>query len=511
MAFESRALTRKNIAVNRKSSRDAAAEMEQLASWSESFVEAGLYKQTPESKKGGDISRFNHGNHNSEPFFRKMQSSFQEAERLRQQCRTAAHTFSSRRQEEKVSLEHIDRSIQGAKEAVDFARAAVLPDINGHLGSPGAPAKLGHLSIPKTIKEVPAVGWTSQGPAAEATLLPADAVQTMLPPLSEETWSKYDPQEAEYPNQKVETPLHASSSFGSSTGEVSPIRKPKAAAEQQDERAAQTATAVAEGQEEDEVSEVSSCEGSSAGEGDWPPKPPMSRFKTQWSFSDRFKARAKKEIEAAAADKEKQLAIRPPAPDQAAMETIQDETLNWVNKFFELSVHTEFHFKGALPIMIMFILDNIYPTKMQAWIKVDWRVQYTASVDRNRAVLKNYWNLVNMEKAKEFRPDSTHLRLEMAFTGTLHEKLDFLRLMKRWHDQRVHNSHKYDPFKRRIEIMNLCVKYGYKVDMPSWVNGPRTVLPEKPMKEQPPSGAFEKMPEFMRLIYFLGSPEHQTM
>jgi len=108
-------------------------------------------------------------------------------------------------------------------------------------------------------------------------------------------------------------------------------------------------------------------------------------------------------------------------------------------------------------------------------------------------------------------------------------------LMKRWFDARIHAVGQYDAMARRREFLHTCQKRGHTVEFPSWVlyKDPLfysvafwlAVAVGLVLDEPPPddddfgrsvSAAkaqkdYDAMPEFKRLIWFLGSSEHQHM
>lgn len=244
----------------------------------------------------------------------------------------------------------------------------------------------------------------------------------------------------------------------------------------------------------EEVSEADESEASDA----WPPKPPLLRFKMRVQFSERF---TPSEGKALFTEVNADLAERLEETNNA----LKDMTVGWLNRVFALNVKTEFEFEIGFPIIILVMMDAIYAKRVR-WREVDWRLQYKRALNKNHQVLSTIWAEVNMEKAREFRVENTALRLENMPTAPLREKLDFLRLMKHWFDQRIHNAGPYDPATKRAETVNQCKSWGHAVKFPPWV------IYDKDTEVKPIHQAeFDKMPEYKRLIYFLGSAEHQTM
>merc|ERR1719450_1063776 len=110
-----------------------------------------------------------------------------------------------------------------------------------------------------------------------------------------------------------------------------------------------------------------------------------------------------------------------------------------------------------------------------------------------------------MDKAREFRVENTSHRLEHMPLATVETKLDFLKIMKRWFDARIHNSGPYDPQTKRLTIVRTCKAWGHTVEYPPWILYDKSQEDNVPTKKP---NEFEKMPEFKRLIYYMGSAEH---
>lgn len=246
----------------------------------------------------------------------------------------------------------------------------------------------------------------------------------------------------------------------------------------------------------------------------WPPNPPVLRFKMQMQFSNRFKP---SEGKALFEEMNKDLEER-----MIENKTVQmkDPTVGWINLVFSMKIETEYQFEVGFPIIVLTMLDAIYPKRVR-WREVDWGFQYKRALQKNFAVLETIWSEVNMEKAREFRVENTPLRLENMGNPdvTVKEKLEFVRLMKRWFDQRIHHAGPYDPVAKRHEFVSQCKAWGHTVKFPPWIEfdkkeaqgtavggGMNALIGYNPKKK-----AFDSFPEYKRLIWFLGSPEYQTM
>lgn len=192
---------------------------------------------------------------------------------------------------------------------------------------------------------------------------------------------------------------------------------------------------------------------------------------------------------------------------------IDDPTVGWLNLVFHMDVATEYQFEVGFPIIILTMLDAIYPKRV-LWREVDWRFQYKRALQKNFAVLERIWAEVNMEKAREFRVENTTLRLENIPTSSLQEKLEFLRLMKRWYDQRIHHAGPYDPMAKRQEFVEQCLAWGNTVKFPPWIKfdkDHKVEISEDDARENQKAKEYNTMPEYKRLIWFLGCQEYQTM
>jgi len=153
------------------------------------------------------------------------------------------------------------------------------------------------------------------------------------------------------------------------------------------------------------------------------------------------------------------------------------------------------------------MLDPIYPKRVK-WHQVDWRTQYKRALDKNYFVAMKVWSEVNMEKSREFRYEQTNLRIGNMATASTRERLSFLRLMKRWYEQRINNSGHYDAIKRRQATVEECKLRGMHITFPPFMQCP----PRRPSKESCRSDDgrdmvktdYSTMPEYRRLICRLG-------
>lgn len=231
-------------------------------------------------------------------------------------------------------------------------------------------------------------------------------------------------------------------------------------------------------------------------------------------FSKEFEAEEQKKHRRASldkADESKKL--------QGADEVIQDMTLTWINMYFKLSVYTERQLTAGFPIIVLSMMDVIYPKKVR-WHQVNWNTAYMRALNQNHAVLNKHWYEVNMNKVKDLRQEAVG-HIEATLHATPREKLDFLKQVKRWFDCRVLHSNAYNPVKRRTEMEKQIRLTGRWMKFPVWMEFDKEEIQANRARRPDPkdrkSGKkeattdFEKMPEFRRLLWFLGSSEHQTM
>ncbi|CAK0802340.1 unnamed protein product, partial [Prorocentrum cordatum] len=259
---------------------------------------------------------------------------------------------------------------------------------------------------------------------------------------------------------------------------------------------------------EEELSQASSDDDTETTSDGWPPKPPLLRFKMRELFAGRFKTSEELQLIKEANKSLRRVSeITEVDVKTAAVGEMKDIIIGWLNHFFELTISTQLQMEVGFPVIVMFLLDAIYPRRV-AWCSVDWKLAYRRALAKNFQVLKKMWDEVNMDKAREFRVENTALRLENMQAAALKEKLAFLKQLKRWFDVRVHHAPPYEPLLRRHEIAELCRIRGHTFDFPPWIKH------DKHQKAAPAASntqKFASMPEYKRLIWFLGSPEHQAM
>jgi len=474
------------------------------------------------------VDTYNSGSGN---MLQKMKESTSEAERLRLKCREAALASAARTQHEEIQR-HIDRAKAQAqmnslhhKEAHEAAMASALaldtgysslPNISqeeetaygaGEVLLPGAlePFEVSLKPVELQMEEAPATnkarGMTSDDDLSSAGRPPPIDTGAADAPASAPAAAEADPpeefQEEDFANMdepiiEEEMEAHLDEHIQDRTSDRS---------------------GSGNGSKESSSSQESSS-GSYFSDSDsdkWPPSPPVLRFKMRMQFSQRFKPSEGKEMfQKMNEDLEERFS-------ESKSKELKEPIVSWVNMVFAMTISNEYQFEVGFPIIILTMLDAIYPKRVR-WREVDWGFQYKRALQKNFAVLEMIWAEVNMEKAREFRVGHTTLRLEnlSAPSTQLKDKLEFMKMMKRWFDQRIHHAGPYDPMGKRHEFVEQCKTWGHAVKFPPWILYDKEFSP-KPMSsadfnaESAAKKEFDSFPEYKRLIWFLGSPEYQTM
>lgn len=444
-----------------------------------------------------NIAPYSAGNNNSAPFYRKIRDSHAEAERIRQQCRAASAASEARNNEVPVSLTHTLNQIDDALNTSIYARAAVKKDDSGLVVDRGAPAWLGHLTLPESdfryvakvqddfllpgvvdanidnSEEVRRSSWsTSRVTTAGRTWPPSSASSGQV------GFSELVPFPA--PSRSL-SHSRICDQMGSHDGhDRSDFSRDSS--EDTDTTETETESSMPTASVTDEVDR-------------WPPRPPTLRFKMRMQFSAPFKTPRHKEYETASDNLDQRLKLM--------SDEMKEPIVSWLNVLLALKVERTDQFEVGFPIIILTMLDAIYHKRVR-WQDVDWRLQYKRALQKNYSVLQSIWHDVNMEKAREFRERA--VRLDEIPKASLKDKLEFMKSMKRWFDQRIHSAGPFDPMQKRSDLVRLCKVTGHPVTFPAWVTYDETMF-----KERPEKNLYDQMPEFKRLIGFLGSTEHLTM
>jgi len=198
--------------------------------------------------------------------------------------------------------------------------------------------------------------------------------------------------------------------------------------------------------------------------------------------------------------------------DDAEAVQMNDKDIAYFNLIFKMKVETQFQFEHGFPLMVLFMMDAIYPKKVP-WHKVAWRFNYKYAADKNYEILEQAWNSVEMEKTPHFNPTKTHHRIENMREAILPEKLSFLRTMRAWFDARIYWAPKYNPMERRYALVAECAVKGYQIKYPAWIpfDAVECARHEQRSLKKRQTENWENIPEFRRFMYFMGTPECQEM
>eukprot|EP00747_Dinoflagellata_sp_TGD_P103702 gnl/TRDRNA2_/TRDRNA2_169044_c0_seq2.p1 gnl/TRDRNA2_/TRDRNA2_169044_c0~~gnl/TRDRNA2_/TRDRNA2_169044_c0_seq2.p1 ORF type:complete len:531 (-),score=102.60 gnl/TRDRNA2_/TRDRNA2_169044_c0_seq2:30-1622(-) len=499
------------------------------------------------------------GDHDSASFFSKMEKSFADNERVKQQAALARENSTARLKPEKVSMDNVYYSVQTAQESSFFSSTARIKDNDGLARQDtGAPLWLGHLSMigrPTTTDE------TDGGEVYDVTLPGAVSNDPSRQPSRRE--SQVQEQEKEIfrrpskdrrqsKERKEKSPSPEKDKRGSSRTSSKDIQEAPADRQLPDpiitddtdggisadatrsppnkdfKSESEDATPGGLGSgltsdasnDEGEESESELFSSSELYEDDDERviRPPIAKFKTQTQFSARFKRefdelRCKKEGTEYEGDVD--IAIHGKAVP------VKDPTLAYLNAAFDMQIDTVFYFDVGFPLMFLTMMDAVYPKRVR-WHEVDFRFQYKRALHKNFALLEYLWSDLHMLQCREFRPETTSLRLDAMLTASHKDKMDFLRLMKRWYDSRRHLGGPYDAMVKRYEFLQSCKHMGISVHFPPFIKyneeeakaraaKAREAVMSREAETHSSRTEYKKMPEFKRLIYFLGSPDYGTM
>lgn len=434
-------------------------------------------------------------------FFTRFQASTDEIKRLKAQCRAASEAFGPQK-EDHVSLDHVRKSVMAAKETAKYSLDVLKPEDDG---SPvrfqsASKAWLGHLYVPSVADR-----YLSD---TQEMALPGATETVALPPTKEENERSLDEEFTTIGGtvsptgaQQADNPFAQDRELDAEIGGMMDTDEEQSNADDLDANSQRGDLRRGSGARSDGRGE-SVAETPESQSQKWRAKPPTLRFKNRLQFSEKFKPSTNKHLfEAENADLDDRIG--------AVLEDIKDPMIGWVNTVFAMTIETEYQFEIGFPLIVLTVLDAIYPKRVR-WHKVDWRIQYKRALQNNYQVLEKIWSEVNMEKSREFRFEQTSIRLEHMSRANMAQKLEFVRLLKRWFDQRIHHAGPYDPIKNRREFVEFCRLRGLPVTFPPWMKACRSTSPTV-RKQSTQMGLYRAMPEYKRFIWFLGSPEHQTM
>lgn len=496
------------------------------------------------------LEKWTAGNHDSTVFFKKMGASMADAEKARKTCSGMSQASSARDAAEKVNLDHVRRSVESARGLSTFSRDFVSFDKAGKPQTTlpiTAPGFLKHLQAPG-LPQMPQSGALTSRPQSQQARKQVRSQDSTRPPTQDASGEGFSPLlpsgawdgklagavDADR-TLGVAPPLLPADSFADTDSMMNfgeglsskgpsrqgskeqptlasvPARKSSVTSTRKNS-ARSSIQSQAIMYRQDLFSDDSSDDGESKEE-EWPPPPPILRFRAQCQFSTEFKSSdaMKQEREARKAEEEKSMLL------QGGHDKIDDYTLTWVNKYFKLDVETENQYHAAFPVIMLSMIDVIYPNKIR-WHQVDWNAGYLHAFHRNHAVLEKIWKEINMHKLRDFRADMTALQIEDMVKASIEEKLAFLKTVKRWFDQRVQHSSAYDPIARRTDIDRFVRMTGRFANFPAWmqcdkeaIQAARSVKKGRNAASSSTETEYDKMPEFKRLIWFLGSADHTNL
>eukprot|EP00930_Biecheleria_cincta_P036659 TRINITY_DN25124_c0_g2_i1.p1 TRINITY_DN25124_c0_g2~~TRINITY_DN25124_c0_g2_i1.p1 ORF type:complete len:436 (+),score=90.45 TRINITY_DN25124_c0_g2_i1:88-1308(+) len=247
------------------------------------------------------------------------------------------------------------------------------------------------------------------------------------------------------------------------------------------------------------------------------PKAPILKFRAQCNFSSEFKSEEQLQVE-----KLKREARRAAEDERHKIhygrEEINDFILGWANQYFALEVKTENHFHAAFPLIVLLMIDVIYPKKV-SWHRINWNAGAPLADQKNHALLQMIWYETNMDKLQDFRTDGASTRIEHMVKANTAEKLVFFKSVKRWFDRRVRSSEVVDPMTRLAEIDAAVRRTGRYAKFPAWMKYDASILEEsiqhsagrRKARMTATTADFDQLPEFKRLFLFLGSADHTRL
>eukprot|EP00930_Biecheleria_cincta_P087450 TRINITY_DN76683_c0_g1_i1.p1 TRINITY_DN76683_c0_g1~~TRINITY_DN76683_c0_g1_i1.p1 ORF type:complete len:550 (+),score=100.77 TRINITY_DN76683_c0_g1_i1:82-1731(+) len=536
--------------VARRYARDRNIQKTQAAALSLNFIE-NTKRQRQQRLETLRLEKWTAGNHDSTLFFKKMGASMAEAEKARKTCSGMSQASSARDAAEKVNLDYIRKSVESARGISAYSRDFVSLDQAGRPQTTlpvTAPGFLKHLQAPS----LPQSGALTSRPQSRQCRKQVQSQESTRPPTQDTSGGRspllpsaaWDGRLAEaedvadrtvevappplFPREMSESPRDTDSlcNFGEGgSSKKSSRHNSKENLTLQNNLAMdaeKTRKSSARASIQSKVNLLAPREDSSASSDDegevdkeeaWPPPPPILRFRAQCQFSTEFKSseRLRQEREERKAEEEKTMLL------QGGQDKIEDFTLTWANKYFKLDVETENQYHAAFPLIILLMLDVIYPKKIR-WHQVDWNAGYLHAFHRNHAILEKIWQEINMHKLRDFRSDMTTLQIEDTVQANIEEKLAFLKTTKRWFDQRVAHSSAYDPIARRTEIDRMVRITGRFANFPAWmqhdkeaIQAARSVKKGRLPATSSTETEYDKMPEFKRLIWFLGSTDQTNL
>lgn len=453
------------------------------------------------------------GNHDSSSFFQRMGASLAEGERALTNCQLATKDSSARQAQEKVNLDIIRSNVEAFKSSSQLSQSFFERDSTG--GNRHNPNRPGTVTMPQFLKHLQAPTPKSAEASEHVQEEETQSAEFLTAPGTSDL-----EQQTHWIENNVEMPPPLPGEQDAlQDHEQFEVDSVAGFGEEERSRSNGPSKALSHKSTRLDSSSMDDSEGSDDEKKEDKPKPPILKFRAQCNFSTEFKSeervqRERAQREARKAAEEERLRI------QGGNDKVDDINLAWVNKFFAFEVETENQYHGAFPLIVLFMIDNIYPKKVR-WHQVDWNAGYQHAYHRNHALLEKIWNEINMDKLRDFRLDPITARIENTVHQTCAEKLLFLKTLKRWFDQRVRHSEMYDPILRRTQIDHAVRVQGRYVRFPAWMKYDQqaieharrqTIQNARLAKKMTMTASdWDEMPEFKRLILFLGSADHTRL
>jgi len=467
-----------------------------------------------------DNSYYEKGNNNSRIFFARMQASHKEAYSIKRQCTIAASASPARRNEERMSLDLLRVNVSSSRRSAEVARNAVNQQGSCRQVLGQQPKDLGHLTLPTHSRDSLSLVETEfvLPGAIQCSKDREETVKDLTQPFITGTRSMapdlelFEAAAAEHSPLKAFTDVELDSvavsgrensktfgrrSFHRQTSKSSSTPAGRRSALEVKSKFLNTNWAVAEADGDSDLDvEISR---------------PALRFKVLTQFNDRFRPGSKndKRVIHEAALAQQKLLRREPDED------IHHPVLGWINHELKIGIQTKKQLEVAFPIVILTILDAVFSKRVK-WIQVDWDFRYVGATAKNYVVLQALWKEVNMDSSPDFRRLPPFMRLQSMHKAQTQDRLHFLALMQRWFYQRIPDSDPYNAMGRRRQYFEQSRLWGRPIQFPSWVHfdpeqeeedageSELRLLQRHSLAPSPQRG-YTRMPEFQRLMNFLGN------
>jgi len=471
-----------------------------------------------------DTSYYEKGNNNSRLFFARMQASHSEARSIKKQCAAAARSSPARFNEERMNFDFLRLSIGSSRRSSQVARQAVMQETNGrqHLGE--EPKDLGHLSLPIQSRN-------NVGNAEIQFVLPGaienfkdreQTVRDLTQPFITGT------RDMAADSEILERLAAANAAQRTCTDEKLDRRASSARPEmsrfshRRSSKRLSSRLSMTPGMDREKSKFLTKNWAVAEAEGDPDMdiiiERPALRFKVLTQFNERFQpaeaAKSNKEAISQAVQEQKKLLKEPD-------ETLHHPVLGWIRHELAITIDTKDQLEVAFPVVVLTILDAVYSKRVR-WTEVDWDTRYVRATQKNYVLLQALWKEVNMDSGPDFRRLPPFLRMQAMYEARSQDRLHFLQLMHRWFMQRIPDSDPYNAMGRRRQYYEQCRLMGRPIEFPSWVDfdpdeeeedageGELRLLRRQSLAAAPMRG-YTRMPEYQRLMNFLGNEDLPSM